>query len=575
MEDIGLQAETNLERNFFRRFEHLWDVRRFAGGWLLLVLLLIGCIIVQTRALSGYYQTLQPAPGGMYAEGILGSYTDANPVYATGQVDQAVSQLIFAGLLKYNDQNQLVGDLADSWQPQDDGLQYVVHLRPHLIWQDGQPLTANDVVFTYHVIQNPDAQSPLNASWQGVTVTATDNQTVVFSLPNPLASFPYSLTTGIIPQHLLANVPMDQMRSVAFNTTRPVGAGPFALKDLEVTGDTPQTREEQVQLQPFVGYYAGKPKLDSFVVHAFASQQRMLRSFNGQEITAMVGLNNLPKSLANNSSVQTYQMPLTAGTYVFFKTSNSVLADAKVRQALVLGADTPKIIGQLGYPAMPVDEPLLRGQLGYNANYAQGGYNSTAAAIALSADGWQTGANGIRYKHGQPLTFNLFAQNTAEYTIVTNTLEQEWRSLGVDMQVHLQTATDLQPTLESHSYDALLYGISIGVDPDVFAYWNSAQADVRAASRLNFSEYQSPAADSALDAGRTRFEPALRAIKYQPFLQAWRQDAPALGLYQPRFLYVTRGQVYGLSEHTINTDTDRYDNVQNWEIREVPTTDKQ
>src|SRR5487761_1308430 len=150
MEDIGLQAETNLERNFFRRFEHLWDVRRFAGGWLLLVLLLIGCIIVQTRALSGYYQTLQPAPGGMYAEGILGSYTDANPVYATGQVDQAVSQLIFAGLLKYNDQNQLVGDLADSWQPQDDGLQYVVHLRPHLIWQDGQPLTANDVVFTYH-----------------------------------------------------------------------------------------------------------------------------------------------------------------------------------------------------------------------------------------------------------------------------------------------------------------------------------------------------------------------------------------------------------------------------------------
>ena len=542
-------------------------------GWFLLLVLLIGCVVVQTRSLSGYYQTLQSAPGGMYAEGIVGSYTDANPVYATGQVDQAVSQLIFAGLLKYNDQNQLVGDLADSWQSQDNGLQYVVHLRPHLRWQDGQPLTANDVAFTFHVIQSPDAQSPLEYSWQGVTVTATDNQTVVFTLPNPLASFPYSLTTGIIPQHLLADVPMDQMRSVAFNTTKPVGAGPFMLKQLEVTGDTPQTREEQVALRPFADYWLGKPKLDSFVVHAFASQLRMLHSFNSQGITAMVGLSTVPRDLAGNSSVQTYQMSVTAGTYVFFKTSQGVLADAKVRRALVLGADTPRIIGQLGFATMPVDEPLLRGQLGYNATYAQAGYNSAAAAAALSTDGWQAGANGIRYKHGQPLTFNLFAQNTAEYTFVTNTLVQGWRSLGIDAQVHLQSVADLQPTLESHSYDALLYGISIGVDPDVFAYWDSSQADPRAPGRLNFSEFQSPTADSSLEAGRTRTDPALRVIKYQPFLQAWQQAAPALGLYQPRFLYVTRGPVYGLHEHQINSDTDRYDNIQNWEIREVPTTD--
>ncbi|HEY1835470.1 MAG TPA: ABC transporter substrate-binding protein [Candidatus Saccharimonadales bacterium] len=574
MEDIGLQAETNLERNFFRRFGHLWEVRRFAGSWLMLVLLLLGCVIVQTRALSGYYQKLQPVPGGIYTEGIIGSYTDANPIYATGEVDQAVSRLIFAGLLKYNNQNQLVGDLADSWQAQDNGLRYVVHLRPHLTWQDGQPLTANDVVFTYHVIQNPDAQSPLQASWQGVTVTATDSQTVVFTLPNPLASFPYSLTTGIIPQHLLASVPMDQMRSVAFDTTNPVGAGPFSLKSLEVTGDTPQTHEEQLQLQPFAGYYAGKPKLASFVVHAFASNQRMLSNFGNHELTAMVGLDELPKNLADNSSVQTYQMPLTAGTYVFFKTSQGVLADTKVRQALVLGADTPKLVGKLGYPAMPVDEPLLRGQLGYNSTYAQSGYNSAVAAAVLSADGWIPGANGIRYKHGQPLTFNLFAQNTAEYTMVTNTLAQEWRSLGVDMQVHLQTAANLQPTLESHGYDALLYGISIGVDPDVFAYWDSSQADIRAASRLNFSEWSNPTVDAALDAGRTRTDPAERVVKYQPFLQAWQQDAPALGLYQPRFLYVTRGRVFGLTEHQINTDTDRYNNVQNWEIRESPRTDK-
>ncbi|MEJ0073069.1 MAG: hypothetical protein WDN27_03245 [Candidatus Saccharibacteria bacterium] len=89
---------------------------------------------------------------------------------------------------------------------------------------------------------------------------------------------------------------------------------------------------------------------------------------------------------------------------------------------------------------------------------------------------------------------------------------------------------------------------------------------------MNFSEYKSPTADAALEAGRTRLDPALRVIKYQPFLQAWQADAPALGLYQPRFLYITRGTVYGLADHPLNTDSDRYDSVQNWEIHTAKVT---
>lgn len=572
VESFGHQAETLVERNFFRRFDHLVRVKRFVGAWMLLVFLLIGSVVAQTRGLGGYYQSMQPAPGGIFTEGIVGSYTNANPVYATGEVDQAVSRLVFAGLLTYNDKNQLVGDLADSWQSQNDGMQYLVHLRPHLTWQDGKPLTANDVLFTFHVIQNPDAQSPLNSSWQGVNITAVNNQTILFTLPNPLASFPYSLTTGIIPQHLLGNVAMDQMRSVEFNTTAPVGAGPFELKQLEVTGDTPQTREEQIGLRPFEHYWAGNPMLDSFVIHAFSGSQQMVSSFNKGNITAMAGLDSLPANLAHDSSVQSYSMPLTAATYVFFKTTSGVLSDKMVRQALVQDSNVNNIISQLGYTAMPVDEPLLRGQLGYNAAYRQYSYNTSAAAATLTADGWLPGKNGIRYKNGLPLTFNLFAENTPEYTMVTNALTQTWQSLGVDVHVYLQSTTDLQPTLESHSYDALLDGVSIGVDPDVFVYWDSSQADIRSAGRLNFSEYQSATADASLEAGRTRTDPALRAIKYQPFLQVWQQDAPALGLYQPRFLYVSRGTIYGLHEHSINTDTDRYNDVQDWEIRQVPTT---
>jgi peptide/nickel transport system substrate-binding protein len=568
VEGIGQQAEVQLERNFIRRLGRLAQVRRFVAGWVVLLLLLSSAVIVQTRALTGYYQTQQPIPGGIYSEGIVGAFTNANPLYASGQVDDAVSQLIFSGLFKYDDQNHLVGDLADSWSVDPTNEIYTVHLRPNLTWQDGKPLTANDVVFTYQTIQNPDAQSPLNVSWQNVSITATDTHTVVFKLPNPLSSFIYSLTTGIIPQHILGKIPTEQLRAADFNTTRPIGSGPFQIQALEVIGDTPQNRQEEIQLKPFEHYYAGKPKITTFIVHSFRSEDLMIKSFKSQDINAMVGLSNVPAGLGNNTSVEKYSMPLTAANMVFFKTSTGVLSDAKVRQALVAGADTQQVLQKLGYQAKPVNEPLLIGQLGYNPAYQQSSYNFAQASKLLDQDKWTMGSDGIRYKGGVPLTFGLYTLDDAEYSKVANTLKDQWRKLGVDVNVYLEQNSDMQGTLSSHNYDALLYGISIGIDPDVFVYWDSSQADVRSNSRLNFSEYSSPVADAALEAGRTRTKPDLRTIKYQPFLQSWQQDAPALGLYQTRFLYITRGQVFGLKEHTLNVDTDRYDNVQNWMIRQ-------
>jgi len=114
----------------------------------------------------------------------------------------------------------------------------------------------------------------------------------------------------------------------------------------------------------------------------------------------------------------------------------------------------------------------------------------------------------------------------------------------------------------------LLYSIEIGTDPDVFAYWGSTQADIRAPSRTNFSEYKSDTADASLEAGRTRLLPQLRKIKYMPFLKAWQTDAPAVALYQPRYLYITRGQVFGFNPSSLPSGINRYANVNNWMIRE-------
>jgi peptide/nickel transport system substrate-binding protein len=572
VESLGLQAGEQIDRNLVGRLNKLAGVRRFVITWIVLVILLIGTLLAQTRALSNFYQTLQPTPGGVYNEGILGDYTNANPVYATGTVDTAVSRLVFSSLFKYNAQNQLVGDLASSWSVNPEGTVYTIHLKPGLTWQDGTPITSRDVLFTYKVIQSPDAQSPLETGFQNITLGSPDLETVTFTLSNPLSSFPYSLTTGILPEHLLNNVPMGEMRSTTFNTLKPVGSGPFVFNGVEEKGVTPESREETIELTPFSKYWGGEPKLNEFVIHAFHDQTAMVSSFNKDELNAISGLSSVPPDLKQTNGAQIDNFPLTAAVMVFFKTSSGILADAQVRQALVQASDQVGIIGGLGYPTIAVREPLLQGQLGWNPAYNQGAFNPTAAAQILTADGWLPGSNGIRYKNGQQLSFNLTASNSSEYTYVANSLKEQWSAVGVNVQLSLQDDTDLQSSLTDHTYDSILYGISIGVDPDVFVYWDSSQADPRSPNRLNLSEYSSAAADDGLEEGRTRSDPVLRSIKYKTFLQAWQQDAPALGLYQPRFLYVTRGPVFGLNEQTINSGTDRYNNVQNWEIRENRVT---
>ncbi len=571
VEDLGSQAEENFEQHLIKRLNRLAPVRRFVGVWLGLLLLLVGGLVVQNLALSDYFQTLRPIPGGVYSEGIVGRFTNANPLYATSDADATVARLVFAGLLTSDPSGKMIGDLASDYSTADHGKTYTVHLRPHLTWQDGQPLTSADVVFTYQSIKNPDAQSPLMSSWLGIDVSAPDSRTVVFKLPSPLAAFPHNLINGIVPRHLLAQVPPADLRSADFNTIRPVGAGPFAWQAVQVSGNDPAKAQEQIGLTAFRGYHGGPPKLQKFIVRVFASQKQLVEAFTTHQLTAMEGVSDVSSSVRQGKGVQVHNLLLRAANMVFFKVSSGVLAEQPVRQALIQGIDVGTIISQLDYPTHAVNEPLLAGQLGYDPALTQRPFDLKTAQKILSDNGWQSGKDGIRSKNGRPLAFSLAAADTAEYHQVAGNLQRQWQALGVKLTPRFQNAADFQTTLAQHDYDAVIDGISIGVDPDIFVYWDSSQADIRTA-RLNFSEYKNATADTALEAGRTRLDPPLRIIKYKPFLEAWQQDSPALGLYQPRLLYLTNGPVAGLTNQPISTALDRLDNVQNWQIRQAKVT---
>ena len=399
-------------------------------------------------------------------------------------------------------------------------------------------------------------------------MTAKGERTVVFTLPSVLSSFQYSLTTGIIPEHLLADIPPAQMRATQFNTSAPVGAGPFKWSAIEVANEG-KAQQGRIGLQPNEHYHGGQPALQRYIIRYFTDQKQMVDSFDKKELTSMSGLDTVPDAFNKDTSIEQYSIPVTAQVMVFFKTSHEFLSDTKVRQALVQAADRDTLVTNIGYPVIASNEPFLPGHPGYDKSITQLPYNQAEAAKLLDQAGWVPGKDGIREKNGKQLAFTLYSQSTSEYAYVTQKLQVDWKKVGVKVDVLLQPDSDLQTTVTGHNYDALLYGISLGTDSDVYAYWGSTQADERAVNRVNFSEYKSTAADRALEAGRTRTDRALRAVKYRPFLEIWRNDAPALALYQPRYLYITRGVVHGFDPHTINAASDRYANVENWKIRQT------
>jgi peptide/nickel transport system substrate-binding protein len=215
-----------------------------------------------------------------------------------------------------------------------------------------------------------------------------------------------------------------------------------------------------------------------------------------------------------------------------------------------------------------VDAPLLREHIGYNQAATQYTYNLEQARVLLDEAGWRVDpATGTRTKDGTALTIELHTLNSAEYAAIANLLQKQWREAGVTLSVTSLPQRDLQTVIDDRSYDALVYGIVMGQDPDQFAYWHSSQADIRSQRRLNFSNYNSKAVDTALEAGRTRIDPELRAAKYLPFLQSWREDAPAIALYRPKFTYTSYGNLYNFDQNAVNSPVDRFNSVQDWMIR--------
>jgi peptide/nickel transport system substrate-binding protein len=544
-----------------QRAATLRQARRHIAGWLILVGLLSGVAMWQSTVSASEYSAQIPQEGGIFTEGTFGAVDNVNPIFAATSSERSISRLVFANLLTYDNQGDLVGELASSWWPEQDGKVFMLHLRENARWQDGMPVGADDVVFTFNLIKNADTRSPLYASWRNIGVEKVDDGTVKFLLPAPLAAFPNSLTIGILPKHALEDIEPGQLRADPYNRSPTVGDGPFTFEDLRAA-DLAQTHFI-ARLRSNPTYVLGKPKLDGFQVHAYKDREDLTKALRSQEVAAAADLTSTElKTLVNDDYVH-INAPLYNGTYAFLNNQSPLLTDAKVRQALQLATDHAAIVNLYDGAVQNLDGPLLPTQLGYRIDTRQPNVNLDKARGLLDAAGWkQAGEGSRRVKNGQPLKLQLATVSSGNYPPLAEEIMRQWRKIGVEFEPTLVRAEDIQQNvIFPRAYDVLLYEIVIGRDPDVYAYWHSSQATERG---FNLSNYKSGKVDDALISGRTRLNVSLRDAKYHLFVQQWLADAPAVGLYRTMVTYVQNKNVVTFPAHPLVDPTDRYFNVRYW-----------
>ena len=555
-------TQRHASRFILRRIENVRLVMTEIMIWLAAIALLIAGLGIQYSWNSQGSKKDGAKSGGVYVEGVIGNISTLNPLLAASEPEQAVSRLLFSSLYNYDVTGALHTDLAESMTVKDDKV-YTIKLR-NAVWHDGKKLTAEDVVYTINLIKNPQVRSPLRVNWLDISARAIDDSTVEFMLPAVYAGFSHALTFPVIPKHILQSVSPSSMREADFSSN-PVGSGPFAVKRVQTSESTSST--DVVRMEPNTKYYGAVSTLSRLELRAYGNESLLAKAVNSGEVSAASGLSLSAADNIKSKQYSTKHWLLNKGVYLLMNNRSQTLQDARVRQALRYATDTSSIRATVGDNVARLDTPILQSQIAQKLPAAPD-YSLDKAKALLKEAGWTYNQGQWKGKDGRPLAVAVTTSSGRdEYKKIVDALKQQWSKLGVDVQLReidtsSTTTSFVQSVLQPRDYDALLYELELGADPDVFAYWHSSQAS---ASGYNFANYSNRTVDNDLVGGRSRTNSALRAAKYIQFVNQWLNDAPAIGLYQSVGSYVlNNGASIVEPRGSLNTMNDRYADVTTW-----------
>ncbi|MDQ1299486.1 MAG: peptide/nickel transport system substrate-binding protein [Patescibacteria group bacterium] len=519
----------------------------------LLGLLVIGTSLAGLIALQRSFLVTVPAKGGSLTEGIVGSPRFVNPLLALTDADRDLTALTYAGLMGTDGEGNLVPVLAERYRVSEDGQEYTFSLREDAKFSDGTPVTAEDVVFTVEKAQDPALRSPELANWANIRAEALDARTVVFTLPKPYAPFLVDTTLGILPADKWRNVPVDEF-SFSPLMTNPIGAGPFKVarvsrdKDGSVTG---------YELRASDTYVLGRPYLDVIYVKFYDDVTKLADAYERKSIQSAYGI---PVKDALRS-------PYSRVFGAFFNSDeNPVFARLEVREALSLAIDRNRIVTEvLGGYATPLTGPVPPGS-GVEAYELPEGDGVELAIEILEDEGWtRNEETGGWENEDESLSLpqvTLKTSNVPELKAIAASIETDWERLGVPTEVALYEPGDLAATvIRPRAYEALLFGMVIGRDRDLFAFWDSGE---RSDPGLNIAAYANRTVDLLLERIREEQDPEVARKDLAKVSKLIASDYPAAFTHAPDFLYAIPNSVRGVRLPQIASPSDRFATVSTW-----------
>jgi peptide/nickel transport system substrate-binding protein len=347
---------------------------------------------------------IKPYKGGVLSEGIIGQPRFINPIYANSDADRDLTQLVFSGLMKYNENLEVVPDLVKSYEIEEDGKVYKLYLKENLLWHDKTPITADDIIFTIKTIQNPDYKSPIRANWIGVEVEKIGDLAVKFSLKQPYAAFVENCTVKILPEHIWENISSENFPLEIYNL-KAVGSGPYKIKEIK---QNKSGYIESVILSRNSLYFGKEPYISEIRFTFFDNEEKLLKAAKSGKINGL----SLSARQDLGQKWQTYSLLLPRYFAVFFNQEKSkVLADINIRKALNYGTDKEAIIKQiLGQPDATneenlislkiTDSPILPGIYGFDSPSFVYGFDIEKAKSILEESGYKDeNQDGFREKN--------------------------------------------------------------------------------------------------------------------------------------------------------------------------------
>lgn len=533
------------------------------GDRVIFSFLLTAVVAVSLFALYSLEQKMLieiPSHGGSLVEGEIGSPQFINPLLAISDADRDLATLTYAGLLGLGANGTLVPVIAESYSVSDDGKTYTFVLRKNALFSDGTPITADDVVFTIHKAQNPSIKSPEYADWAGVTAMAVDTHTVRLTLTKSYAPFLGLTTLGILPSRLWQNVADSEFPFTTLETN-PVGAGPFRVTN--VSRDA-SGLIKSVSLAANPHYALGQPYLDRIQFKFYPGAEDLAGAVKSGAVESAY---DLP---TNRTSSRTLTAPYARVFGVFWNPSEKqVYARSEVRKALSLALDRSQLIHSvLGGYATPIMGPVPPGG-GVTQTPVPVSNNPTLdAAKVLQGAGWTYDGTGhlwklVSGKQTQTLDgITLRTSNVPELKGVASALKADWEKLGIPVDIELYEPGDLsQNVIRPRKYEALLYGMVIGRDQDLYAFWDSQE---RNDPGLNIASYVNKTVDALLEESRSSPDEKTRADDLQKIEDTVAADYPAAFVYAPDFTYTVPRDLQGVVLPQIITPADRFASVAKW-----------